>query len=360
MVGDIEMYLKNFVSVILHDFSHILKGLDREIGLKIPRIIACDEKKSIIFVYFKMMYSLLITGCTFKEYYNLNFINRTIRNQKTFITTGSNLQAYKKLNNPMYNHIFINKDEFNNVYSKYIGREWIKLDADIEKIYEFFSRHEDIIVKPKDGDSGIGIFIIHKCRKLSRNQIDEIVMKNKNCLAEEVLYNHSEINQLNKDSLNTMRIITIRGENIIHILFAGIRYGEEGCEIDNISQGGYIAPIDIENGKIFSNSHTKKNVHDDATNKRNFIGFQIPMWDELLPYLWNLTSVVPQMRYMAWDIAITKDGFATIEGNHSSGNTIIQAHLQEKQAGLKPLLEKYAKEVFEEERINQLRKLTNG
>ena len=54
----------------------------------------------------------------------------------------------------------------------------------------------------------------------------------------------------------------------------------------------------------------------------------------------SLTSVVPQMKYMAWDIAITENGFATIEGNHSSGNTVIQAHIGIEQEGLKTRLDR--------------------
>ena len=75
------------------------------------------------------------------------------------------------------------------------------------------------------------------------------------------------------------------------------------------------------------------------------IGFEIPMWNELREYLHKLTAVVPEMRYMAWDIAVTERGFAAIEGNHSSGNTVIQAHLGEAQAGLRVKLNEYISQI---------------
>ena len=141
-----------------------------------------------------------------------------------------------------------------------------------------------------------------------------------------------------------MRIITFRNGAQMDILFAGIRFGAKGCEIDNISRGGRIAPIDVETGKICGQSNTKKTVTTNNEINDDHTGFQMPMWDELKEYLYKLTAVVPQMRYMAWDIAITNRGFVTIEGNHSSGNTVIQAHLGETQQGLRIKLNELIKQ----------------
>lgn len=321
--------------MLLTELHSIRNKEERQLDFTIPRIIAKEEKKSVFGTWLKMMRSLLITGCTFKEYYNLNFSRRTLKNQKTFITTGSNLKAYKKLNDKSFYHLFINKDEFNEKYSDFISRDWIILSQDKQDIYSFFKRHKAVIIKPKDGDSGRGITIVRDCDKLTTIEIEKIICENKECLAEELLYNHPKLNELNPSSLNTMRIITVGNGEQMEILFAGIRYGAKGCEIDNISKGGKIAPIDLSIGKIFARSHTKKTVTVDDQSQSDYIGFQIPMWDELKDFLYKVTAVVPQMRYMAWDIAVTERGFAVIEGNHSSGNTVIQAHLSQEQSGLR-------------------------
>lgn len=329
------MYFELYKILFMGELLSIIKGRERQCGLAVPRLIAKEEKKSVLGMWFRMMYSLLVTGCTFKEYYNLNFVKRTIRNQKTFITTGSNLIAYRKLNDRSLYHIYINKDEFNEKYSDFIERDWIKLSQEKDEIYSFFKHHNSVIIKPKDGDSGKGIRIVHDCNKLTNSEIDSLIGESNTCVAEELLYNHPKLNELNASSLNTMRIITVRNGDKMDILFAGIRFGANGCEIDNISKGGRIAPIDIESGEICGHSHTKKTVTMDAEECDDHSGFEIPKWDEINEYLYKLTSVVPQMRYMAWDIAITERGFVVIEGNHSSGNTVIQAHLDETQQGLR-------------------------
>jgi len=329
------MYFKFYRIIIIGELAGIIKGGERQCGLALPRLIAKEEKKSVLSMWLRMMLSLLVTGCTFKEYYNLNFVKRTLNNQRTYITTGSNLNAYSKLNDKSCNHIYINKDEFNKKYSEFVARDWIKLSQSREQIYSFFKRHEDVIIKQRDGDSGKGIAIVHGSNKLAVSEIDNLIRGNESGIAEELLHNHPKLNELNASSLNTMRIITVRNGEKMDILFAGIRFGKKGSEIDNISMGGRIAPIDTVSGKICGCSHTKKTATADNEENKDYIGFQIPMWDELNAYLYKLTSVVPEMRYMAWDIAITEKGFATIEGNHSSGNTVIQAHLGVTQQGLR-------------------------
>ncbi len=329
------MYFKFYKIMIMMELDSIRKGHERQCDMTVPRLIAKEEKKSAFGMWLRMMFSLIVTGCTFKEYYNLNFIKRTLKNQKTYITSGSNINAYSKLNDASCHHLYINKDEFNEVYSEFIARDWIKLSENKEDIYSFFKKHNDVIIKQRDGDSGKGIEIVHDCNQLTPAAIDELVRGKETGIAEELLYNHSKLNELNTSSLNTMRVITIRNGDKMDILFAGIRFGAKGAEIDNISVGGRIAPIDIDSGQICAQSHTKKTVTTDNEDNNDYIGFQIPMWDKLYDYLYKLTAVVPQMRYMAWDIAITENGFATIEGNHSSGNTVTQAHLGEMQPGLR-------------------------
>lgn len=334
------MYWKYFCSVIVFDIANIIKRRPRDIDLTIPRMIAKEEGKTVIGTYLRMLFSLLITGSTFREYYNLGFAKRKLSNQCTYITTASNMKAYSIMNDKRRNNTFLNKETFNKVYAQFIARDWICLSDERQSIYSFFAEHDHIVVKPKTGDSGNGVFVLHGCQKMGKTDIDAIVHDHTDCIIEEVLYNHEALNCLNPSSLNTMRIITIRTGEALDILFAGIRYGAKGAEIDNISQGGYIAPIDIDSGVICGPSLQKKNIARVDSIEENYEGLKIPYWENLYEYLLRLTSVIPEMRYMAWDIAITEHGFATIEGNHSSGNTIIQAHLGINQNGLKEKLDR--------------------
>ena len=339
------MYLNFCRGILVRELYCIKYGGERQFDLTVPRLIANEEKKSVLFVWMRMVWSLLVTGCTFNEYYNLNFVKRKLKNQKTFLTTGSNLDAYNVFNDKRLYPLYINKDRFNETYADFISRDWIRLSIDKEQIYSFFRMHSNVIIKPCDGDSGKGIKIVHDSNSLSAAEIDDLICGNESGIAEELLYNHPKLNELNASSLNTMRIVTVRVGGAMEVLFAGIRFGAKGSEIDNISTGGYIAPIDVISGKICGHSHVKKTAQTENEETVDHIGFQMPMWEELNAFLYKLTAVVPQMRYMAWDIAITEKGFVAIEGNHSSGNTITQAHLGETEQGLRVKLNKWIERV---------------
>ena len=47
-------------------------------------------------------------------------------------------------------------------------------------------------------------------------------------------------------------------------------------------------------------------------------GFQVPRYEEALALLEDVVRRIPEIRYVGWDIAMTPDGPAVIEGNHNS------------------------------------------
>lgn len=49
------------------------------------------------------------------------------------------------------------------------------------------------------------------------------------------------------------------------------------------------------------------------------MGLKIPYWDEVVLMLSKAAKLVPEVKYVGWDIAITKDGPCLIEGNTSPG-----------------------------------------
>ena len=54
-------------------------------------------------------------------------------------------------------------------------------------------------------------------------------------------------------------------------------------------------------------------------------GFALPFWEELKALVCQGMERVPSLGYVGWDIALTSDGPALIEGNvHWPGGNIIQ------------------------------------
>lgn len=302
---------------------------------KMCKIVSETTKKNRISVMFDMLLSALICGSSYEEYYNLAFYKRTYKNRKTYMTTFSNNRLHIKLNDRSFTHYLGNKADFNKKFSAYINRDWVDLDDEFEHVKKFVQKHGKIIIKPKLGHSGKGISILTIDDGIKKEEIEKIIAENKNCIAEEILKNHTDIASLNASSLNTLRIITIVNGGDVDFIYAGIRVGAQGAIVDNISSGGSIAAIDLDSGVIISVFQGKKTSQTGETITKDEIGFQIPCWDEVKQFVCKVALEIPQVSYVAWDVAITTKGMALIEGNHSSGNTINQRHFDCDEEGLK-------------------------
>ena len=81
--------------------------------------------------------------------------------------------------------------------------------------------------------------------------------------------------------------------------------------------------------------------HPDSNLK--FKGFQVPCWDKLVKAIEESGSLIPGIRHVGWDIAITKDGnIEFIEGNSMPNFDVTQAA---DQVGKLHLYEKYILEL---------------
>lgn len=279
-----------------------------------------------------------IHGSTAQEYENLKFYERTCENRATFITSYYNLGNYKKLNSRPDREIFRDKVKFNKIFEDYINREWILIDKDSpDEFADFMKKHKSVIIKPRYGDSGKNIVFFDSSEKVD-DSIFEIIEKYSGNIAEEIVINHDEIKKLNPTSLNTIRIITIITKEAVEFLYAGIRIGAPDSRVDNLSQGGKVASINLETGEI-EDVFQSKTTSGITFCADNYIGKKIPYWDELKEFVRNAAAEVATVRYVAWDVAVTPYGPILIEGNHSSGNTIIQAGIDVSAPGLRPKLE---------------------
>ena len=47
------------------------------------------------------------------------------------------------------------------------------------------------------------------------------------------------------------------------------------------------------------------------------VGFQIPRWDEAKDFVRKAAQVVPSIRIIGWDVALSQDGWVLIEANRA-------------------------------------------
>lgn len=260
-------------------------------------------------------------GAGFTDYYVLRLYNKSKQQKKTFICRRHNDKLVSILNDKNYNHIFSNKSEFDKVFSQYIGRDVLDLSlASESEIKLFMSRHKVAIQKPTNSISGKGIVKV-----TSDDPVTEI--KKRGGLLEQFIIQHRRLSSLYSQSVNTLRLVTIIKENRPYITAAALRIGNGGI-IDNAGAGGLCASVSIDTGQVITDA---RNLITDTEYKthpltgKEFKGFQIPYFEQCKDMVLKAALVVPQVKYVGWDIAITQSGPLLIEANHNPGYQLYQA-----------------------------------
>ncbi len=255
------------------------------------------------------------------EMYRLNDQQR-----RTQITRGISNSIVSRMNNKKFWHFFDNKDEFNQLFAKQVGREWLSMrKADEQQFTEFVKGRKELFCKPLDGSSGQGII---KCTEEDFRDPAALYarLKEKNIgIVEECVKQHEAIASLCPSSVNTIRVATLLGDKKEGIVYTYIRIGN-GKVMDNVDCGGMAAPIDLETGIISGVGANKAGeVYEyHPMTKHRIPGTQIPYWEEVKEMCLKAMRVVPQVRYVAWDVAITENGPIFIEGNSFPSHAIPQ------------------------------------
>ena len=257
------------------------------------------------------------------QMYKLNDAQR-----KTVITRGISNEIVRRMNPREYWHFFDDKTEFNRTFARWIPRKWLRIEAgtDIEALHELCRRNRQLIGKPLEGSSGVGIL---KYTEEDWQQGPEAFLKrllsDQIGILEEMVVQHPQMAALCPTSVNTCRIATLFGEKQEGIVYAFLRIGN-GKVMDNVDCGGMAARIDLNTGKLLTVGADKQGntyLKHPITNT-SIVGFQIPFWEEAKAMCMEAARVIPQMRFIAWDVAITADGPTFIEGNSFPSHAVPQ------------------------------------
>ena len=114
--------------------------------------------------------------------------------------------------------------------------------------------------------------------------------------------------------------------------------------MDNVDCGGMASRINIDTGRLSTVGADKQGntfIKHPMTDT-SIIGFQIPYWEEAKKMCMDAAQKIPQMRFIAWDVAITENGPTFIEGNSFPSHAIPQfaAHYPDG-IGILPEFEKF-------------------
>lgn len=302
-------------------FQRILKLDYKNFFAKI-NLIHKETKKSKIAIFFDMIFTCLKYQAGYMDYYLLKMYNMNAKEKATFLVRGENNYLINLLNKKEDIHLLNNKIETNNLYHKYLKRDWSYVAN--KNVSDFIKKHKKFIAKPSDGQCGKGIKMIETKYYKSIEDVIKYLKKNSLDLLEELVVQNNEINQINKSSVNTLRIVTIYNKKVYYI-GACFRIGNNNF-VDNFESGGMTARVDIDSGLVIGPAIDKKGkaYYSHPVTKKRIVDFKIPYYKEALKMIEQMVKVIPTVRYVGWDIAITNDGPVLIEANPLPGSQITQ------------------------------------
>lgn len=285
-------------------------------------------------------------GVLLLDYIQYNFYDKQKEDRRNYVVHGRLLEIMRTCNNPEHRYIFDEKPEFDKAFSKYLHRDYLYLkDASWEDFEKFLEGKDCFFAKDPKGMFGLGV------QKYTLSEVEDLKalfdeLKSHEILCEESLTQCEEMAEFNDTSINTLRVVSMVPANGEPEIVGGLlRLGRKGRIADNFHHHGICAYIDPKYGIVTTEGVDKDNVrhvvHPDSG--KQIVGFKVPYWDDVVRTIKEAALVVPDMRYIGWDVAITKDHkIALVEGNPGADPDAEQITTKQ---GRWPLYEAYLKEI---------------
>ena len=248
--------------------------------------------------------------------------------RKTVITRGISNSIVRRMNDKAYWHFFDDKTQFNTLFKEYIPRKWLLINQDTapEALAALCEGQTQLIGKPLEGSSGQGILKFTPEDWKAGPVVFLQLLRDKGIgILEEIVIQHPAMASLCPTSVNTCRIATLLGDKQQGIVYAFLRIGN-GKVMDNVDCGGMAARIDLDTGMLKTVGADKQGntFEKHPMTGTDIVGFTIPYWEEAKKMCLEAAQKVPQMRFVAWDVAITENGPTFIEGNSFPSHAIPQ------------------------------------
>ena len=272
------------------------------------------------YCFFDILGSMKKYGAGYHDYVIFEFWNLTPEQRDTYLTRFRSKKFIMFMNDHSYAHIFDNKNEFNEVFKDFIKRECLDLEvATDEDLKNFYNTRKKVFCKMKDLTCGIGAEKLNTEDFATADDFVKYVRDKGFGTVEDVIENHPDVAKMYPYSVNTMRMITMvdaKGEP--HLVYSVFKMGRDGRVVDNYGVHG---PVDLETGEFLFPAHSgdtkAEGLYTEHPNTHQpLVGYKVPYMKEAVEMVKKAALVVPQMRYVGWDVAITPDGPAIIEGNN--------------------------------------------
>lgn len=264
----------------------------------------------------------------YTDYFKSNYVNLTEKQKQDFLTSKNWINVINYLNPKEYHILTNDKIVFANIMKEHMNRQFLDVRVSSEEqIKEFLKGKKVVFGKATRnfGGQGMGRFEVKDIKNVK--EFKETLLKNKQYLLEEAIIQHKKLEEINPYAVNTFRIITLRKDDEVHVIGNSFRIGlDENYAIQcrdtymRLNEDGTPASPFVDDDGVIHKEHPL--THYDFTKID-----KIPYVKESFELVKKAALLIPNIRYIGWDIAITEKGPVVIEGNEFPSYGLIQNYM---------------------------------
>lgn len=186
--------------------SYALKGNLKNFNQKINEL-AKKENRSSFQLKLNFLNCFRLIGCGYSDYLNYELYNKSKKEVLEYASIKDQDKFYEIVSPSQYKTFFTIKTNFLRNFKKYINRDFFD-QGTLEELKLFLKKHEYFMIKPYDGLGGAGV---EKIYTKDIKDIEEFYekLKREHLFLEEYVVQHSKINAICDNSVNTIRIMTL-------------------------------------------------------------------------------------------------------------------------------------------------------
>ena len=170
----------------------------------------------------------------------------------------------------------------------------------------------ELIVKPSiDSKGGKGIVFIHDpAEKAAAPSVLTVLQgRSGDFVVQRVLRQHPKMAELNPDSINTVRVLTLLWKGKAQVLGALVRIGTKGCRVDNPHTSNGLSCVLDAQGRMIEKAFDRNwRPFTTLPNGMAVKGFAVPYYDRIVETVLKLHYRVPHFRLIGWDMTISEEG----------------------------------------------------
>lgn len=255
------------------------------------------------------------------EYAVFHFWEKTFPERMKYVSGRKRRNILKGMNTQEGIDILNNKYKAYCLLKDLYGREIFLLNADSGyEAFESYCREHTTFVKKDNYDSlGRGVEKITLDEGGDLKAVYSRITENgKYIILEDLICPDDCIRKLNPDSVNTIRVTTLRNGDDVFIDDSFLKIGRKGSFVDNGGAGGIFVHVNTDTGTADSDGiiETGEVYKKHPDHGYVFRGLNFPDWEKAMQLVKTASLLVPGMRYIGWDITYQKNsGWIIVEGN---------------------------------------------